>query len=82
ILYGDGQNINSVRHNITIMTQRPYMFNGTVINNIRSGLRFRKEKEEIISKLVDKYIDYFDIRGLLHKNAKKLSGGESAKTAL
>lgn len=82
ILYGDGKGIDKVRHDITIMTQRPYMFNDTVKNNIASGLRFRKEKDEKIYAQIDKYLGYFDIKDLLYKNAKSLSGGESAKTAL
>lgn len=82
ISYGEGLQIDSVRYDISIMTQKPYLFNTTVMGNIVSGLKFRKLSEEEISKRVEKYLSYFDMKDLLYKNSKKLSGGEGAKTAL
>lgn len=82
ISYGDGLQIDSVRYDISIMTQRPYLFNTTVMGNIISGLKFRRFNEAEISKRAEKYLSYFDMKDLLYKNAKKLSGGECAKTAL
>lgn len=82
ITYGDNRGIEDVRHDISIMMQKPYMFDDSVINNIARGLKFRRFKKEDIKVRVEKYLSYFDMKDLLYKNAKKLSGGEAAKTAL
>jgi len=82
IRYGEETSIDAVRHNITIMTQKTYLFNMSVIDNIKSGLKFRNMGKEKTESLLKKYLPYFDMKELLLKNAKKLSGGESAKTAL
>lgn len=72
----------AVKKDISMMGQKPYLFNKTVLENIRSGLEFRKYDKNIIGQRLEKYLKYFDMKELLHKNAKKLSGGEAAKTAL
>lgn len=82
ILYGDGLKINAVRKNISIVTQSPYLFNTTVFKNIISGLKYRKLSKEDIGSRLKKYENYFEINKLMNKNAKKISGGEAAKTAL
>jgi tungstate transport system ATP-binding protein len=68
--------------NISFMAQKPYLFNGTVKNNILIGLKYRKLSKTEIENRFEKYRYYFDMEYLLDKNAKKISGGESAKTAL
>lgn len=82
ILYDKGLNIDCVRNNISIMVQKPYLFNTSVMDNIISGLRFRKISKDVINKKVEKYLPCFNIRELVYKNARNLSGGESAKVAL
>lgn len=82
VLYDGQENLESARRNIAVMTQKPYMFNDTVLANIKLGLKFRKYSDEKIHEIVDKYISYFDMEGLLSKNASRMSGGEQAKTAL
>lgn len=71
-----------VRKEIAVMTQKPYIFNDTVLENIKLGLRFRKYCSEEVDKRLKKYLQSFDMEDLLLKNARKLSGGEQAKTAL
>ncbi|WP_315118348.1 ATP-binding cassette domain-containing protein [uncultured Clostridium sp.] len=78
----DNLQIEKVKNNISIMCQKPYLFNDSVINNIKFGLKFRRFSEEIVKNRIDKYLPYFEIEHLLNKNAKRLSGGEGAKVAM
>ena len=82
VVYDDKLLCDEVRKQISMLTQKPYLFNKTVLENIRSGLEFRKYDNKTIEQKVEKYLAYYDIKDLLSKNAKKLSGGEVAKTAL
>ena len=82
ILYEGENSLSTVKNKISIMTQNNYMFNKAVLSNIKTGLEFRKYDEEIIEKRMSSYLKVFSLEPLLHKNAKKLSGGEKAKTAL
>lgn len=82
VFYDGCSNINDIKKNISIMTQKPYLFNTSVLDNLKIGLRFRKYSEDEIEKRISDYLSYFDIEDLLNINAKKLSGGEQAKVAL
>lgn len=90
IIKPDGGNINyqddalagTPQKNISLLPQKPYLFNKTVLDNIISGLKFKNFHQAIVKQRVEKYLAYFDVKDLLSKNAKKLSGGESAKVAL
>jgi len=82
ILY-NGESINAkIRNEISIMVQKPYLFNTTSLNNIISGLKYRKINQDEISKRLEKYLSYIDIDDLKNKKSKWLSGGERAKIAL
>lgn len=73
---------SSIRRYIAAMTQKPYLFNCSAEDNIKIGLKFRRfEKNDMESRILD-YLSYFDIKALMKKNARKLSGGEQQKIAL
>lgn len=82
IIYEGENSLRAVKDKISIMTQSNYMFNKTVMGNIRTGLEFRKYNEDRIEKKLSYYLSFFNLEPLLYKNAKKLSCGERAKTAL
>ena len=82
VLYDNSSYDESVKYNIAVMLQSPYLFNSSVIDNIIIGLRFRKFSKEVLEERLASYIEYFDIKDLLHKNARELSGGEQAKVSL
>lgn len=82
IVYEGENSLGTVKDRISIMMQSSYMFNRTVLGNIRTGLEFRKYSEDMIEKRISAYLEYFNLEPLLHKNARKLSSGERAKTAL
>lgn len=82
IKYEDNRIFADVRKDISIFMQKPYLFNKSVAENIKLGLKFRNLNGKEINERVYRYMSYFDMEGLLYKNARKLSGGEGARTAL
>lgn len=82
IIYKENLSYDECNMNISYMSQKPYLFSGTVLYNILLGLKYRKMPKNEMEIRFEKYRSYFDVEYLLNKNAKKLSGGESAKTAL
>lgn len=82
IVYGDSGQISGLRDRLAIMLQKPYLFSGSVYENIGCGLKFRKAGKESIEKKVQEYEKYFDFRNMRKKYVSTLSGGEAAKTAL
>lgn len=82
IKYDKVKDIESKRNKISIMNQKPYLFNESVEKNIIKGLLFRKMNSSIINNRLKHYCSYFDIEHLMNKNAKFLSGGENAKIGL
>lgn len=78
----ENKSFNDVKGQISMLLQKPYIFNASVKENIIKGLLFKEKKWE---KLLEKYNSYtkdFDIEKLIDKNARTLSGGEKSKTAL
>jgi tungstate transport system ATP-binding protein len=82
VLYDNRSFDEFVKRDISVMLQKPYLFNSSVIENITIGLKFRKLNKELIEDLINRYGSYFNLEGLLNKNTKELSGGEQAKVAL
>ncbi len=82
VTYGDARDINLVRKHISICVQKQYLFDMSVKDNIAWGLKIRNESEALINRRLEQYLNYFNLYSILNKNAKKLSGGEGAKTAL
>lgn len=61
--------------------QDPYMFDGTVIDNLRYGLRGRYRKNEQTG-LIDQALHWAQLETLAQRNAKRLSGGERQRVAI
>lgn len=82
IITYDDKNFSEARNKISMLLQRPYMFNGTVKDNlIKGSLLNKKDWKESFQKYTS-YIKDFNIENLMNKNGKNLSGGEKAKIAL
>ncbi|MGH4120164.1 ATP-binding cassette domain-containing protein [Clostridium sp.] len=82
VLYENCRVTEFVKKDISVMLQKPYLFNTSVIENIKMGLKFRKFTSEEIQNRIDSYVPYFKIDELLSKNTRELSGGEQAKVSL
>ncbi len=78
----DGKDTKLAKKDIALMLQNFYIFNDTVFNNIALSLKFLNLKQDKIEERIESYMEYFDIKRYLNKNATKLSGGEKAKVAL
>lgn len=82
VLYDNSRSTEVTKMDVSVMLQKPYLFNSSVIENIIMGLKFRKFSSEAIQKRLNCYIHYFNIGELLNKNSRELSGGEQAKVSL
>lgn len=82
VFYNGGEWNNSIKKEISVMLQKPYLFDCSVKENLIMGLRFRKFDKKVIQKRLEEYMKYLDIRELMNKRPKELSGGEQSKIAL
>lgn len=73
---------NEARRHVTMVFQTPYMFDTTVWDNIAYGLKVRSKNREEINEKVNKYLKLMDLESLSHKNALKLSAGQTQRVAL
>jgi tungstate transport system ATP-binding protein len=70
------------RRKFSFVRQKPVVRNTTVINNIEYGLKIRGIKYEEYRNEVDELINHIGLRGMEHKNARTLSGGEMQRVAI
>lgn len=80
-------NLNSLRKNISILSQEIFLFNDTIANNIRLNNKKIKDEDIIeICKLVElnDFIDNLDsgINSLVGENGVKISGGQKQRIAI
>ena len=75
-------NEDSLRKKVTMVFQKPVMFNTSVYNNIAYGLKLRGYKRDEISKRVKEVLKLVNLEGYEKLNAKKLSGGEQQRVAI
>ncbi|KNZ42969.1 ABC transporter ATP-binding protein [Acetobacterium bakii] len=67
---------------ITYSSHRPTLFSRSVYENIAYPLKIRKYPKAEIHTIVTELLNEFELSDIQNHNAKKLSGGESQKTAL
>ncbi len=89
MLYDKGEILydNKLMHyefmkDITYVSQNPYIFNGTVYDNIYYPLKIRKSDASKLENKVYAYLEYFEIDHIKNQLAKKCSSGEKMKIAL
>ncbi|NMM64908.1 energy-coupling factor ABC transporter ATP-binding protein [Clostridium sp. P21] len=78
----DHKDFKDEKDKVSMLLQKPYIFNTSVKENITKGLLFKEKRWEELLEKYNSYIKDFDMEKLMDKNAKTLSGGEKAKTAL
>lgn len=76
--------LNSFINNkeITLVSQKPYLLNTSVYNNLVFGMKIRKISKENISIKINEIINILSLEKLIKKNAKVLSEGEVQRVAL
>jgi tungstate transport system ATP-binding protein len=70
------------RRRVGLLTQNPYLFTGTVMDNVQWGLKIRGVPAAIRRKLALVAIRSVGLDGFENRRAQKLSGGESQRVAL
>lgn len=71
-----------LRKKITLMHQSPYLFDGTVFDNVAFGLKARGIPKEQLRHAVDDALALVGLAGFEERNVKHLSGGEARRVAL
>ena len=71
-----------LRREIVYVHQHPFLFNTSIAENIRYGLKFRRLAIEEREKRVAEAIDWAGVGHLLQVPTKRLSGGEKQRVAL
>jgi len=71
-----------IRRKMSLVFQKPVLFNTTVFNNVAYGLFIRKIEPKIIKEKVREVLSLVGLSEFEKKNALKLSGGEAQRVAL
>jgi len=71
-----------LRRAIVYVHQHPYLFNTSIADNIRYGLRLRDMPAPERERKVSAAIEWAGVGHLLHVSPKRLSGGEKQRVAL
>ena len=82
ITYNGRTGDEAVLKKLTYASHTPYLFAMSVYDNIAYPLKIRKYAKASAAPIVEGLLREFKIEELAKQNAKKLSGGESQKTAL
>ncbi|MBD3608919.1 MAG: energy-coupling factor ABC transporter ATP-binding protein [Gammaproteobacteria bacterium] len=71
-----------LHNDIVYLHQTPYLFDGSVFDNVAYGLRVKRaDKIEILDK-VNAALEFVGLSGLASRDANRLSGGEKQRLAL
>jgi tungstate transport system ATP-binding protein len=88
-VYFDGQYVPrsgkqrlEIRRRMSLIHQKPQVFNLSVYDNVACGLRWRGEKKNRIAEKVDRILEMVGLEGYKSRNARALSGGEAQRVAL
>lgn len=77
-----GRELLSIRREITLMEQNPYLFRETVEENLAYGLNIRRVDRSEIAERVDSLLEILGLRDFRDRKVGELSGGEKQKVAL
>ena len=71
-----------LRKRVTLLHQQPYLFSGSVTNNVAFGLAARGAGKEYTESVVRDSLEKVGLIGFESRTARRLSGGESRRVAL
>jgi tungstate transport system ATP-binding protein len=84
----DGQRVTGnrdrlrLRPQVTLVHQSPYLFRGTVRDNVAFGLRQRAVESARRKQLVEEALERVGLHGFAGRNVSELSGGEAQRVAI
>jgi tungstate transport system ATP-binding protein len=75
----NGGGLRALRRDVTLIHQRPVLFDTSVYGNLAFGLRARGLKRDAIDQAVTRALTEVDLPGFGTRAARKLSGGEAQR---
>ena len=70
------------RRRTAAVFQRPLLFQGSVVDNVGFGLRFRRLARKEVRRRVEATLEFMGVSGLADADMRTLSGGELQRVAL
>lgn len=71
-----------MRREVIYVHQHPYLFRGSIIDNIAYGLKIRGMKASVRERILAEAVEWAGVANLLGVPSHKLSGGEKQRVAL
>jgi len=71
-----------LRRQITLVEQSPFLFDGTVYDNLAFGLRLRDIRGDLQRHRIASALEAVGLKGFEFRHARALSGGETRRVAL
>ena len=78
----DHGSVEEYRRKVTLLHQSPYLFGGSVHDNVAFGLKVRGIPGEEQRRIVDRALDGVGLQGFRDRKARELSGGEAQRVAM
>jgi tungstate transport system ATP-binding protein len=77
-----GAHRQRLRRQITLVEQSPFLFHGTVYDNLAFGLRLRDVRGDLQRRRIASALEAVGLQGFESRQACALSGGETRRVAL
>ena len=74
--------VEEYRRKVTLLHQSPYLFVGSVHDNVAFGLKIRGIPGAEQRRIVDRALDGVGLQGFRDRKARELSGGEAQRVAM
>ena len=71
-----------IRGESVLVHQDPYLFDGTVAQNLAFGLKIRKLSSRLIQRRIEQKLSLVGLPGFEHRRCRALSGGEKQRVAI
>lgn len=76
------QSVLQLRRRMAMVFQKPMMLDLSVMENLEMGLKFRGLNRKERDRLVEPWLERFNITHLVRQRARSLSGGEAQRVAI
>jgi tungstate transport system ATP-binding protein len=74
--------VEEYRRKVTLLHQSPYLFGGSVHDNVAFGLKVRGIPGEERRRIVDRALERVGLQGFRDRKTRELSGGEAQRVAM
>jgi len=70
------------RRRMSFVQQKPVVFSTSVYDNVACGLRWRRQRNELVRRRVEEVLELVGMANHKNRKAKTLSGGETQRVAI